>query len=252
MTVKQVSITLAIALLCCSSILTSAQNVKFKWNAENEKKALSAYTTQLRKLPLSEAQVKDLSHCSLTKVKAKYPNGINMSEQQFMEVNDDILFACVQEAKLIVIPPISNELALTLKNQVFEKLDQSISETTKLKLSDCFVSTVMAKYPKGVIFKEADRNLFKEAMFLISSNCAEQMSLAGITEWNTETESLFKYGFTKDIAANGASAYAHCLLEKFKSKFPKGYVVNEKNKAAMNNTFEQLKLACKDEITTSN
>lgn len=219
-----------------------AQQVKFRWNTESEKKELLGYTTVLKKLAFNDKQIKDISSCSLIKIKLKYPNGINMTEQQLIEVNDDILSSCVQDAKLIVIPPINNELALTLKDQVFAKIDSSISEVAKMKLSECFVSTMISKYPKGIIFEQENSYSFKKIMNNIGSDCAEQLILKSVINWDKETESLFKYGFTKTLYAN--TSYALCLLTKFKEKFPKGYVVDENNKLEMNKMFDELKSSC--------
>ena len=225
-----------------------SQTVKFRWDAVNEKESVAAYTKQLKKLPLTETQVNSLANCAKDKFKTKFPNGINMPQEEFVELNDGFLSSCIADAKLIVIPVLTDELANLLTQQIQEKLPNAISSATKQKIGECFVATVREKYPKGFVFTETEKNLFQEKMYLINSDCAEKMSFSNVLSWNTETETLFKYGLTKDYTQNGPSAYAECFVAKVKSKYPTGFTVNQFNKAELTKAFEEIKKQCEEEL----
>lgn len=218
---------LLLSMLLVMSTLNSsyAQNINYKWTKETDKATYDAYHTIFSKLNLSELDTRTLVECAYYKTKDKYPSGVNTTVAEFKKARDLICTDCAEAMGYRGIQGWSPINETRMRNYILGSISNEYSSTEKIKLSNCLVTKMKLKYPKGYTFTKVNNTVLDSVLKTYAHGCMDEFKL-NLTNWNTPSEATFR-AFIINNLGNGLtpkqkSATTDCIVNKLKLQYPAG------------------------------
>ncbi|MCJ0743161.1 hypothetical protein [Pedobacter montanisoli] len=145
----RISLALSFIILITIKQQCFAQKIVFNWGTQQADLNYNECYQSLIKLNLGTTKTKELADCIFGKLKSKFPKGVNLDTNQFIEIIKQLMKSCFYEQNVQdELPFFWNEQYLKgfrvamLKSMPFE-----FSEDQKNKLFDCALKKLKEKYP---------------------------------------------------------------------------------------------------------
>lgn len=128
-----------------------AQKVVFNWGTQQANLNYKQCYQSLTKLNLGEAKTKELTDCVFGKMKAKFPKGINLNTNQFMDLTKQLMQNCFEGQSIQTELPFfwNEEFLKGFRTEMKKSMPSEFSEDQKNKLIECVLIKLKQKYPKG-------------------------------------------------------------------------------------------------------
>lgn len=167
-------LTIVLTFLLSGTMKAQSSSIAFKWTPENEQIVSREFRKHFKSSYLSAGEKRKLEDCLISKLKARYPNGVKTSNAAFLELCEKIGIECRKSVKLNVLYPWNADNEKTLKKETLSMMPEGFSASEKKALSECIVNKLKAQHPKGVYADFFRSKAYRKEIIKIADACVIQ------------------------------------------------------------------------------
>lgn len=164
-------ITISLTFLLSGTMKAQTSSIAFKWTPENEKTVSGEFRKNFSSPYLSAGEEKKLEDCFISKLKARYPNGVKTTKAAFLDMCEKIGVECRKGVKLNALYPWSADNEKTLKKETLSMMPEGFSASEKKAVSECIVAKLKAQHPKGVSAGFFGSKAYRKDIIKIADGC---------------------------------------------------------------------------------
>ncbi|NQX43207.1 hypothetical protein SAMN05421820_115123 [Pedobacter steynii] len=168
---KSTLITVILIFLLSGTMKAQSSSIAFKWTPENEKIVSREFRQHFKSSSLSAEEKRKLEDCLISKLKARYPNGVKTTNAAFLDLCEKIGIECKKMVKPNVLYPWSADNEKTLKKETLSMMPEGFSPSEKKAVSDCIVDKLKAQHPKGVYAGFFRSKAYSREIIKIADGC---------------------------------------------------------------------------------
>lgn len=164
-------ITIVLTFLLSGTMKAQSSSIAFKWTPENEKTVSREFRKHFKSSSLSAGEERKLEDCFISKLKARFPNGVKTTNAAFFDLCEKIGIECRKGLSLNFLYPWNADNEKTLKKETFSMMPKGFSTSEKKAVSDCIVDKLKAQHPKGVSAGFFRSKAYRKEIIKIADAC---------------------------------------------------------------------------------
>ena len=163
--------TIVLVFLLSGTIKAQSPTMSFDWIPENEKIISREFRNHFKSSNLSAEEKRKLEDCFISKLKAKYPQGVRMTNAAFFNLCERLGVECKKAVNPKFLYPWNTNNVRTLKKQTLNMMPKDFSASEKKAVSECIVNRLQAQHPKGVFEGFFASKAYRKEIIKIADAC---------------------------------------------------------------------------------